>query len=195
MPTDPLPPDDGTPDDELTPPAYNRPRGSDAVWTIEMMASRVRSFLRDVETENHLDLGEVKYSWKQIYDGCEAAFEDWNSTPPISSLGLDSQNKLQFDVRTYGMLVRKAVIWLLEQSVPVEIRNQIQYSDQGFSVSEHDKAQLLMQVASQMEQDYDLKKRRFKTAVNMEAPWGGVRHNTSSDPYGSRENVAGELGR
>ena len=157
------------------------------LWTMKKAAERTRSFLRDTSAENFLDEGESQHSWERIYEALEDAISDWNMTPPVSAASVDSEGTIQIDPRANPLLVRRATATLLMSEANKQTRNQITFSDQGFSVSENDKGGAFTQMASQMIQEYNLDKTRLKALLNAADTWGGFHHHITGEGLHNNE--------
>jgi len=140
----------------------------DAQSAMHHMAKKVRAFMADEQAVNEL-LGKREFSWDSIFRAVEAALYDWCSTPPVGEVKL-----VVFPRMARHLLYVKSAAWLLRNAANPQARNQLSYSDQGWSVQESDKAPMYMQLALTLEQQYEDKKIRFKAAQNAERMWGGV---------------------
>lgn len=150
-------------------------------------AYRILLFMRDHAEMNTLLMNEREFDAHEVVAAAEDALMDWNATPPLTNHTFKS-----FPPQGRGLLYLRGAIYLLRSAANSQARNQVQYQDQGFSVVENDKAGIYLQMAAQMEQEYDLKKRRLKTARNMDSMWGGVHHDSFEDPWGYADDVSGE---
>ena len=135
---------------------------------MQHFAKRVRAFMQD-ETEVNKLMGEREFSWESIYRAVEAAVSDWNLTPPIGSVKLDA-----IKVVIRPLFYMKAAAWLLRVAANPQARNQLSYSDQGWTVQEYDKAPMYLQMAGNLEGIYEEKKVKYKAAMNAESMWGGL---------------------
>jgi len=165
--------------DSDTAPSYTRtPREK---WTMEKAAERLRRFMRDFESRNHLDMGHLQHTWEDMYDAIEDAIAAYNALAPMTDEWIDTM-----DYRVYPIIIKRAAVWVLRSESYHQIANEISYSDQGFQVTEHGKTGTFAQLASYLESEFDIEARRMKTAanINSSAGWGGVHHPTYSNPYG-----------
>ena len=133
--------------DNQEPPKYERKNVSK--WSMEKLAKRIRSFVRDFVVKNKLDMGEIEHEWGDIYDGIEDAFMDWNASPPTTTDTLKT-----IDKRAIPLLVRRVAAYLLQSAAQEQARNQIRYNDQGFGVTEDDKAQMYLTMSQELEGSY-----------------------------------------
>lgn len=130
-------------------------------------ARKVRLFMVDEKEVNQL-LQEREFSWPSVYRAVEDALADWNSTPPFTGASLEG-----FPVGVRPLLYMRAAVWLLRSVTNLQARNQLSYSDQGWSVQEFDKAPVYMQIAQSLDAVYEEKKLKYKTVQNADAGWGG----------------------
>ena len=153
-------------------PTYDPGAGEPASFTsaneaMQHYAKKVRAFMRDEQNLNQL-LRDREFSWESIYLGVEDALADWNSTPPLTGTTIQG-----FPVAVRPLLYTRAAVWLLKSASNQQARNQLSYSDQGWSVQEFDKAPIYIQIATQLEASYEDKKVTYKVVVNAEQGWGG----------------------
>lgn len=137
---------------------------------------KVRRFMRDLAARNQLLMNELEFEWDEYELAVENALALWNGTPPLTSETLTTLDK-----RARRILYLDTTAYLLQMGSHHQARNNIAYSDQGFSVNENDKASTYMSLASTLMQQADLERRRLKTAQNMDATWGGTHHTTYDD--------------
>ena len=146
---------------------------------MEQLAVETREFLRDKSQKNTLLMGELEHDWQAIYSALESAFLDWNAAPPISQYTFET-----IDYRAYPMIIRRAVVELLESAAQKQQRNQLSYNDQGFAVTENDKAQAYVSLSNQLRRQYNQDRDRLKAAINMDTYWGGVHHDAYEQTEG-----------
>lgn len=149
------------------PPSYDRDPKEE--WTMEVAAKKTRKYIRDIEERNELLMGEVEHDWDEIYDALEDAISAWNSIRPMTTDTMES-----LDRRAYRYIRMRAAAYLLKSAANKQARNQIQYNDQGFQVSENDKAQMYLSLANQERKEFEQKVPEVKKALNIESFWGGV---------------------
>jgi hypothetical protein len=77
------------------------------------------------------------------------------------------------DRRAYRLIQIRAAVYLLRSAAQQQSRNNIQYSDQGFSVSESDKARDYQALAAELNQEFEMKAKNLKVSLNQESFWGG----------------------
>lgn len=135
---------------------------------IERAAFMTRQFLRDYPEENELDFGELEHSWADVKRAVRQALQDWNAKQPPSQ---DTLETLPEEAR--GLLYKRSAVELLRSAAQGQARNRYNYSDQGFQVSENDKAGLYMQLAQQINREYEQKAQKLKAALNAQTFWGG----------------------
>jgi hypothetical protein len=146
---------------------------------MKYMAPKVRQFLRDEADKNHLLLGQEEFTWEDIYRGVEDALQDYNVTQPSTSHKLNDAPKA---IR--ALIYYRAAAFCLKSAANQQARNNQQYSDQGFSLAESDKAPMYLQMASQLEQYYEEKKAKYKAEVNAANTWGGIYSESVFTPTG-----------
>ncbi len=135
----------------------------------EQMAQVVREFTRDFPELNRLIAG-VESSNRLIYWALADALEDWNTTPPLIGPAVIEN----FPAKR--LLVRGAVINLLESVGLLQTRNHLTFSDGGLQVGVSDKTPLIHSWLQYFKNDYEQKKLRLKVSMNIEAAWGGGVH-------------------
>ncbi len=130
--------------------------------------STVRGYLRDYPELNRLISGQ-EHSDRQILWAIQDALEDFNTTPPMTSFGLDS-------FPSKHLLLRGTVINLLESVGLLMTRNHLTFSDGGIQVGVSDKTPLIQAWLQLFTAKYESKKERLKVAINIEEGWGGGVH-------------------
>lgn len=135
----------------------------------EHFAKKIRQFLQDEADKNHLLLGEREFSWEDIYRGIDDALGDFNITQPSSNYTARTLPKL-----LRNLIYMRAAVYCFRSAANVQARNNTQFSDQGFTVSESDKAPMYLQLAGNILQDYEQKKLEYKVQVNIDSFWGGI---------------------
>jgi hypothetical protein len=133
------------------------------------MAGLVREFMRDHAELNRLIQG-VEHSPRLVLWAIADALEDWNTTPPlIGAVGITN-------FPSKGLLLRGAVINLLESVGLLMTRNHLTFSDGGIQVGVSDKTPLIHAWLRMFRANYETKKLRLKIAINIERAWGGGVH-------------------
>jgi hypothetical protein len=126
----------------------------------------VRMYLRDFAELNRLITGEES-SDRMIAWAVMDALDDINNSPPLIS---------KYTVENFpnrSLLLRGAVISLLESVGIMQTRNQLNFSDGGIQVSVSDKAPMIMQWLNFLKSSYEDKKTRWKIAVNIQQAFTG----------------------
>jgi hypothetical protein len=130
------------------------------------IVAMIRLYLRDFPELNRLISGE-ETSDRMIAWAVVDALDDFNSTPPfIGNYGLTNFPSL-------SMLREATVIRVLESVGLLQMRNQMNYSDGGISVSISDKSQFLMGWIQMLRNSYEQKKIRIKSSLNVELAFEG----------------------
>lgn len=133
------------------------------------MIAYVRLYMRDFPELNRLTLG-YESSPRMIAWAVIDALDDWNSTPPfLGNAGLENHPST-------NLLCRGTMLALIESVAMLQMRNQLNFTDGGISVSVNDKAPMLMQWLSMMRGQYEDKKARFKSSMNVEMAFIGAGH-------------------
>lgn len=129
--------------------------------------SLVRAKMRDYPELNRLIEGH-ETSDRQIAFALIEAVDDFNTTPPlIGSYTIES-------FPSVSLLVRGAIINIIESVGLLQTRNQMSYSDgQGVQVSVSDKAPMLMSWLNLFVGQYEQKKFRLKQALNLNSALNG----------------------
>ena len=135
--------------------------------------SMVRLFMRDFAHLNRVIAGEESSS-RMIAWAILDTVDDYNTTPPlISPVTVESFPSL-------SMLRQGATIRLLQSVAILGARNYINFSDGGVSVSFTANIPLIHNMIQMLSSEYEQKKLRHKTAVNISQGWGAGVH---SDYY------------
>ena len=135
---------------------------------------QVRQYLRDFQELNRLIDGE-ETSDRMIAFSIMDALDDINNSPPFIGA---------FTVETFpfrSLLLRGAVLTILESVGMLQTRNQLNFSDGGIQVSVSDKSPMLMNWITMLRGTYEQKKQQYKMARNIETAMGG--HAIISDYY------------
>jgi hypothetical protein len=125
--------------------------------------------MRDYPELNRLTDGEEN-SDRMIVWAIIDTLEDFNSSPPPISLPFD---QIPRSLLRYGVTTT-----LLESVMLLSARNHLAYSDGGINVN-LDRTPLLMQMREMMRSTYEMKKKEFKIAKNIEGGYG----NSPSEYY------------
>jgi len=128
----------------------------------------VRAFMRDYPELNRLIQGE-EHSNRLIAWAIADAIDDFNTTPPMTSLGLTN-------FPSKHLLLRGTVINLLQSVGLLMTRNQLTFSDGGIQVGVSDKTPLIQSWIQMFTNSYEEKKNRLKIAMNIESGWGNGLH-------------------
>ena len=121
----------------------------------------VRAKLRDFPELNRLIEGR-ETSDREIAFAIVDAIDDFNTTPPL----LGSYTIENFP--SMSLLIRGAIINVLESVGLLQTRNQMSYSDgQGVGVGISDKTPLLLNWIQLYQGQYEQKKFRLKQALNL----------------------------
>jgi len=135
--------------------------------------SMVRLFTRDFAHLNRVISGEESSS-RMIAWAILDTLDDYNTTPPlIGPVTVETFPSL-------SMLRTGATIRLLQSVTLLATRNYINFSDGGTSVSFTGNIPLLQNMIQILTSDYEQKKLRYKTAVNISQGFGAGVH---SDYY------------
>jgi hypothetical protein len=128
--------------------------------------SHLRQYLRDFPELNRLidghETSDRMLAWSVI-----DALDDFNNTPPF--IGTFSVGSFPYK----SLLLRGAVITVLESVGLLQMRNQLQYSDGGITVSASDKAPMIMQWLQMLKSSYEQKKAQYKMSQNIESAFRG----------------------
>ena len=125
-----------------------------------------RLYLRDFPELNRLIKGQ-ETSNRMIAWAIIDALDDYNTTPPF--IGQASITNFP----SISLLREGTVIRVLESVGLLQLRNQMNYSDGGVSVSVSDKAQFLMGWIQMLRNSYEQKKVRIKSSLNVEMAFEG----------------------
>lgn len=130
------------------------------------VVATVRLYMRDFPELNRLIKGE-ETSDRMIAWAVADTLDDFNSSPPfIGQVGLTN-------FPSTSLLREGTVIRVLESVGLLQTRNQVQYNDGGISFSVSDKAPLLLQWINMFKSNYEQKKIRIKSSMNVELAMTG----------------------
>lgn len=135
---------------------------------LDQMIQIVRLYMRDYPELNRLIQGE-EHSNRLIAWAIIDAIDDFNSTPPLTNLGLNN-----FPSRS--LLLRGTVINLMESLGLLMTRNHLTFSDGGIQVGVSDKTPLIQSWIQLLSNKYEEKKQRIKIYMNIEGAWEGGVH-------------------
>ena len=148
---------------------------------INTLVQTLRGYLRDHPELNRLlkdeETGDRMLAWALI-----DALDDINNTPPPLTYALAS-------FPYPHLLIRGALITVLESVGLLQTRNQLSYSDGGIQVSVSEKTPLLQAWINLFQSRYEQKKREWKISQNISQAYGqGGQHSdywALSGYYGS----------
>ena len=132
---------------------------------LNAIVDQVRLFTRDYPELNRLIAG-VESSNRQIVWAIMDTIDDFNTTPPFTSLSMAS-----FPSRS--LFIRGVVCSLLESIGLLQTRNQLTFSDGGIQVGISDKTPFIQSWLQLFRNSYEEKKMKIKVAMNIENAWGG----------------------
>lgn len=123
--------------------------------------SHLRQYLRDFPELNRLIDGQ-ETSDRMLAWAVIDALDDFNNSPP--HIGIFTVSNFPYK----SLLLRGSVIAVLESVGLLQMRNQMQYTDGGITVSVSDKSPLIMQWISMLQSTYETKKLNYKMSRNIE---------------------------
>ena len=123
---------------------------------VQQLINTVRLYLRDYPELNRLIRG-VEHSDRMIAWAIADAIDDWNSTPPL----IPPAQLTNFPSKS--LLLRGAVISLLESIGLLMTRNHLTFSDGGIQVGVSDKTPLIQSWLQLIGNRYEEKKQRLKS--------------------------------
>jgi hypothetical protein len=134
---------------------------------LSAMIALVRAKMRDYPELNRLVEGH-ETSDRQIAFALAETVDDFNMTPPLIG------NYSIENFPSTSLLLRGAIIAILESVGLLQTRNQMNYSDgQGVQVGVSDKAPMLMSWLNMFVSSYEQKKFRLKQALNLNSALTG----------------------
>lgn len=134
---------------------------SEAQKDLADFVSYLRAYLRDFPELNRLIDGQ-ETSDRMLAWAVIDALDDFNNTPP--HIGVFTVSNFPYK----SLLLRGSVISVLESVGMLQMRNQMQYSDGGITVSVSDKAPMIMQWISMLQSTYESKKLNYKMSRNIQ---------------------------
>lgn len=123
----------------------------------------------DIPEKNILDKFQYHYNDKQIITLLTKALKDINATQPTSRYSL-----VEF-VRLYEteLLVKGAIVFALMGEGLLQLRNQVDYNDNGISIAMFNKTGQYQSWLNFLLQDYMQEKQSLKAAMRANAPGAG----------------------
>jgi len=134
---------------------------SEAQKDLAKFVSTLRQYLRDFPELNRLIDGQ-ETSDRMLAWAVIDALDDFNNSPP--HIGVFTVSNFPYR----SLLLRGSVIAVLESVGLLQMRNQMQYSDGGITVSVSDKAPMIMQWISMLQSTYETKKMNYKMSMNIQ---------------------------
>ena len=128
--------------------------------------SHLRQYLRDFPELNRLIDGQ-ETSDRMLAWAVIDALDDFNNSPP--HIGVYTVGNFPYK----SLLLRGSVIAVLESVGLLQMRNQMQYSDGGITVSVSDKAPMIMQWINMLQSTYETKKLNYKISRNIQDAFQG----------------------
>jgi hypothetical protein len=133
--------------------------------TVAALVQTLRGYLRDHAHLNRL-IGDEETSDRFLAWALVDALDDINNTPPPLYYGLEN-------FPWPGLLIRGAMVTVLESVGLLQTRNQLSYSDGGIHVSVSDKTPLLQSWINLFQSKYEQKKVQWKISQNINGSFGG----------------------
>lgn len=123
----------------------------------------------DVPEKNILDKFQYHYTDKQIINLLTKALRDINATQPTTRYSL-----IEF-VRLYEteLLVKGAIVFALMGEGLLQLRNQVDYNDNGLSIAMFNKTSHYQSWLSFLLQDYMQEKQTLKSAIRANTAGAG----------------------
>ena len=132
--------------------------------TLEYLVQMLRNFLRDHPSLNRL-ISDEETSDRFLAWALVDALDDINNSPPPLSYSLA-------DFPYPHLLIRGAVVSVLESVGILQTRNQLNYNDGGIRVSVSDKTPLLQSWIGLFQSKYEQKKAQWKISQNLSQALG-----------------------
>lgn len=131
---------------------------------VNILVQSLRNYLRDHPSLNRL-IGSEETSDRFLAWALFDALDDINNTPP----------PLTYSLATFPyphLLIRGAVVTVLESVGILQTRNQLSYSDGGIQVSVSEKTPLLQAWINLFQSRYEQKKIQWKISQNISQALG-----------------------
>lgn len=141
-----------------------------ASTAMEELIKRFRNRIYDTDPIKNILVGDLDFSDEQIEGYIIEALYDINEAEPRTSLRIETFPKT-------SLLLDGALIFMLQAKGLLHLRNQVSYSDAGFSVNLDDKsghyAQWMAQsIASYREKLKEFKRSRVPRFRGVDSPMG-----------------------
>lgn len=140
-------------------PTLDNAVNSQLIKTVQAYIALVRAKMRDYPELNRLTDG-VESSDRNIATALLLALDDYNNTPPL----INAATLAAFP--SVDLLVRGAIIQLIESLGLLQTRNRLPYADGQIQI-QTEQPQLYMQWWNMFKTDYENKKFRLKQSINL----------------------------
>lgn len=140
-------------------PTLDNAVNSQLIKTVQAYIALVRAKMRDYPELNRLTDG-VESSDRNIATALLLALDDFNNTPPL----INASTLAEFP--SVDLLVRGAIIQLIESLGLLQTRNRLPYADGQIQI-QTEQPQLYMQWWNMFKTDYENKKFRLKQSINL----------------------------
>ena len=133
--------------------------------TAKLTNDQVRLFLMDRKELNSLIKG-VRWSDPEIDAAINMCVDYWNSTPPF----INTQNAATFPFR--WLLLTGVAGWLLRSAAINEASNQLDYSADGITVQDKNKAEIFLNIGNMYWKEFQEKVVNIKVTQNLAGAYG-----------------------
>jgi len=140
-------------------PTLDNSVNSALIKSVQAYIALVRAKMRDYPELNRLTDG-VESSDRNIATALLLALDDYNNTPPL----INAASLAEFP--SVDLLVRGAIIQLIESLGLLQTRNRLPYADGQIQI-QTEQPQLYMQWWNMFKTDYENKKFRLKQSINL----------------------------
>jgi len=143
------------------------PQSASATKRMDKAKRYLRLFLRDTAQLNRLIRKEESDDTLLMF-AIDMAISDWNTTSPYIK---------QVTILNYPslyLLMHGAAIQILKMQGLHQARNELNYSAGGSSFVRSNKSNYYLTWMTNFMNEYEVKKRNMKIALNIERGWGGV---------------------
>jgi hypothetical protein len=135
----------------------------------------IRTYMRDIAGRNDL-LNRVEFQDTEIVSAMRIAIDMFNAIPPLTIVS-------GIPLSARFVLLAGTAATLLTSEAMAQVRNQLNYSDNGLHVGVDDKMAPYQALAGEQRALFDSYARDIKIAMNAEAAYGGAHSGYITLPF------------
>ena len=141
----------------------------------EVTVQDIRVYMRDMVGRNDL-LHRLEFKDSEIEAAARIAVDMFNAIPPLTMVS-------GVPLSARFVILAGTAATLLTSEAMAQVRNQLNYSDNGLHVGVDDKMAMYQQLAGEQRALFDSYARDIKIAMNAEAAFGGAHSGYITLPF------------